>query len=105
MNTPSHSEKGFKYAIIAVVCFMLFLLFKVLAAREIISIDTYTYGGGFLMILVVIASLIGFFFSIRGLKDPNSMKKTIGIVVNAILIVLFVITTIVNAIDFSNSFS
>lgn len=105
MNTPSHSEKGYKFGIIAIVCFLLFLLFKALVAGEIVTVDTYTYGGGFLMILVIVASLIGFFYSMKGLKDPNSLKKTIGIIVNAVLIILFVVTTIVNAIDFSNSMS
>lgn len=105
MNTSSNSEKGFKFAIITLVFFLLFILLKVLAGRETISAETYTTYGGFVMLLVVVSSLIGFVFSMRGLKDPKSTKKIVGILVNSILMLLFVATTIANIIDFSDALS
>lgn len=103
MNTPSHSEKGFKFAIITVVFFLLFLLLKVLAAKEYVSVETYTYIGGFLMIVVAVSSIIGFIHSMRGIKERRSKKKIIGILVNSVLMLLFLATTIANIIDFSNA--
>lgn len=104
MNTSVNSQKGFQFGIIAIVCFLVFLLLKGMTGAEYISIDTYTYVGGFMMILVVVASLIGFFYAMKSLKEPNSMKKTLALIINTILLVLFVVTTIVNIIDFNNSF-
>lgn len=104
MSTSYNSIKGFQFGIIAIVCFLIFLLLKGLAGAEYISIDTYTYVGGFAMILAVVSSLIGFFYAMKSLKEPNSTKKTIGLIVNTILILLFLVTTIVNIIDFNNSF-
>ena len=104
MNAPSHSKKGFQFAIITIVTFLLFLLLQILAANEKISLDFYRYASGFLMILVFVSSIIGFVFSMRGLKEPNSLKKIFGIVANSILFVLFVVTVIMRFIDFNSSF-
>ncbi|WP_460218966.1 hypothetical protein [Psychroserpens sp. MEBiC05023] len=77
---------------------------QVLAATERISLDFYRYTSSFVIILVFTSSIIGFVFSIKGLKDPNSFKKLFGIVVNSILFLLFIATVIANIIDFNTSF-
>ncbi|WP_298896238.1 hypothetical protein [uncultured Psychroserpens sp.] len=101
--TSSHSKKGFQFAIITIVTFLLFLLLQLLAANEKISLDFYRYVSGFLMILVFVSSIIGFVFSMKGLKDPNSVKKIFGIIANSILFLLFVVTVIMRYIDFKSA--
>ncbi|MCD2258950.1 hypothetical protein [Psychroserpens luteolus] len=101
--TSSHSKKGFQFAIITIVTFLLFLLLQFLAANEKISLDFYRYVSGFLMILVFVSSIIGFVFSMKGLKDPNSVKKIFGIIANSILFLLFVVTVVMRYIDFKNA--
>ncbi|WP_298757602.1 hypothetical protein [uncultured Psychroserpens sp.] len=101
--TSLHSRKGFQFAIITIVTFLLFLLLQLLAANEKISLDFYRYVSGFLMILVFVSSIIGFVFSMKGLKDPNSIKKIFGIIANSILFLLFVVTVIMRYIDFKSA--
>lgn len=104
MTTGFYSNKGFQFGIIAIVCFLMFLLLKGIAGAEYISIETYTYLGGFMMILTVVSSLIGFFYVVKSLKEPKSTKKIIGMIVNVILILLFLMTTIINIIDSNSTF-
>ncbi|MDG5491973.1 hypothetical protein [Psychroserpens sp. SPM9] len=105
MNIPSNAKKGFQFAIITIVTFLLFLLVQILAANQIISINTYTFASGFIMILVFVSSIIGFIFSIKGRKEPNSFKKLFGIIANTILFFLFVATVIANIMDVFNAFN
>nr|WP_321235347.1 hypothetical protein [uncultured Psychroserpens sp.] len=100
MNKHSHSKKGFQFSIITIASFLLFLVFQVLAANEKVSLDFYRYTSSFLMILVFMASIIGFVFSMKGLKDPSSFKKLFGTIVNSILFFLFVATVIAKLIEF-----
>lgn len=102
MNTAYNSKKGFQFAIITIVAFLLFLLLQILAANEFVSLDLYRYTSGFLMIVVFTSSIIGFIFSIKGRKDPNTFKKIFGLIANTILFLLFVATVIANIMDFSN---
>ncbi len=104
MTTGYNSNKGFQFGIIAVICFVVFLILKRLAGAQHIAIDTYTYIAGFIMILTVVSSLIGFFFAMKSIKEPKSTKKTIGLCVNIVLIILFLVTTVINIIDFNSSF-
>ncbi|MEH6535988.1 MAG: hypothetical protein V7719_06320 [Psychroserpens sp.] len=103
MNTTNNSKKGFQFAVITIVTFLLFLAFQVLAANEKISLDFYRYASGFLMILVFTSSIIGFIFSVKGRKDPSSFKKIFGLIANTVLFLLFVVTVIVRFIDFQNT--
>ena len=104
MITEYNSNKGFQFGIITVVCFLIFLLLKGIAGAEYISIETYTYLGGFIMILAVVSSLIGFFYAMKSLKEPKSVKKMIGLIINIIFVLLFLVTTVINIIDFNNTF-
>jgi len=103
MNKHSHSKKGFQFAIITIVSFLLFLVFQILAATERISLEFYRYASGFTIILVFTSSIIGFVFSIKGLKDPNSFKKIFGLIANSILFLLFLATIVANIMDIKNA--
>lgn len=71
------------------MCFLAFILFQVLTASNKISEETYTYASSFFVVLVIVATIAGFVYRMKGLKEPISVKKTIGLLVNAFLIVLF----------------
>ncbi|OUS00950.1 hypothetical protein A9Q86_09375 [Flavobacteriales bacterium 33_180_T64] len=105
MSVRLNSHKGFKFAILAIGFFLVFVALKVLVTTENISIATYTNASAFIMLVVIICSIVGFIFSIKGRKDPNSIKKIIGLIINSILVLLFIATIVANVIDIQNSFS
>ncbi|MFT4611863.1 MAG: hypothetical protein ACJA1H_002216 [Glaciecola sp.] len=78
----------------------MFIVFQVLAARDNISEDTYTYASSFSISLVFVAVIAGFVYSMKGLKEPISVKKTIGLLVNAILMLLLLGVIVANVMDF-----
>lgn len=71
------------------MCFLAFILFQGLAASNETPEETYTYASSFFVVLVIVATIAEFVYSMKGLKEPILVKKTIGLLVNAILIVLF----------------
>jgi hypothetical protein len=76
------------------------IVFQVLAVRDNISEDTYTYVSSFFVSLVFVAAIASFVFSIKGLKEPISVKKIIGLSVNALLILLLIAVIVANVINF-----
>ncbi len=100
MAKSSNSNKGFQFAIITLVSFLLFLVFQLLAANNSISVDIYSNVSSFLIILIITTSILGFTFSIKGLKDPRSFKKAFGIIINSILCVLVVATVVSKLLGF-----
>jgi hypothetical protein len=57
------------------VCFLAFILFQVLAASNKISEETYTYASSFFVSLVIVATIAGFVYSMKGLEEPISVKN------------------------------
>ena len=100
--TTTHSNKAFWFAIIAISFLVVFFLLKNLVGTEKVPTDNYTYFSAFTMLLVVLFSFIGFIYNLRGLKEPRSWKKVSGLIINSIFMLLFVITTIANVIEFLN---
>ncbi|TXE20218.1 hypothetical protein ES692_00010 [Psychroserpens burtonensis] len=100
MNPNKNSNKSFQFAIITIVCFGVFIVFQVLAARDDISEETYTYASSFFVSLVFVAAIASFVSSIKGLKEPISVKKIIGLSVNALLILLLIAVIVANVMDF-----
>lgn len=102
MNPNKNSNKAFQFAIISMVCFLIFVLFQFLAASNEISEDTYTYASSFTISIIFIAAIVGFINSIKGLKEPNSVKKIIALLVNVVLILLLVGVIVANVMDVSH---
>ena len=100
MNPNKNSNKSFQFAILTIVCFGMCIVFQVLAVRDNISEDTYTYVSSFFVSLVFVAAIASFVFSIKGWKEPISVKKIIGLSVNALLILLLIAVIVANVINF-----
>jgi len=54
---------------------------------------------GLLTIGAGIAAIIGLVKSLKGIKEPNTIKKIIGIIINFGIVALFVSILIANIID------
>ncbi|MFD2917722.1 hypothetical protein [Psychroserpens luteus] len=102
MNPNKNSNKSFQFAIITIVCFLIFIVFQFLAGSDKISEETYTYASSFSISLVFVAGIAGFIYSMKGLKEPISVKKIIGLLVNSILILLLVGIIVASVKDISN---
>ena len=102
MNPSKNSNKAFQFAIITIVCFLIFVLFQFLAASNKISEETYTYASSFTISVIFIAAIAGFINSIKGLKEPSSVKKVIGLLVNAFIILLLIGAIAANVLDLNN---
>nr|WP_321225998.1 hypothetical protein [uncultured Psychroserpens sp.] len=99
MNPNKNSNKSFQFAIITIVCFLIFIVFQFLAASDKISEETYTYASTFSVSIIFVAAIAGFFYSMKGLKEPISVKKIIGLLVNAILILFLIGAIVFNIMD------
>ncbi len=103
MALKKDSDKAFNFALVTVALLLLFLLIKYLVGEERIAIEKYSFLSAFIMFLVVLSSMIGFFYNMKGLKsDPNSAKKIIGLILNGIFMLLFITTTVSNVMDLIN---
>ncbi|RKE95399.1 hypothetical protein [Ichthyenterobacterium magnum] len=101
--TQVKSNKGFKYAILCLALILMFIILQSLANSEVIGLNLYSVISGVCILLIFFFSIAGFIFSIKGIKDPNSYKKGIGLVVNSILIILLIITIVTNILDITKS--
>lgn len=103
MTLKKDSDKAFNFALITVGLLLIFLLVKYLVGEERIAIEKYSFISAFIMFLVVLCSMIGFFYNMKGLKkDPISVKKVIGFILNGVFMILFITTTVANVIDLIN---
>ena len=97
------SDKAFNFALITIGLLLIFLLIKYLVGEERIAIERYSFLSAFIMFLVVVSSIIGFYFNIKGFrKDPATAKKIISLILNGVFMILFVTTTVSNVIDLIN---
>ena len=92
-----NSHQGFYYGISGVVGIIILIIltqlvirFKSDALSILIGVLTFTIGA---------IGLVGIFKSILGIKEPNTPKKYIGIVINAGICILFVAVIITNVYD------
>jgi hypothetical protein len=80
---------------------LIFIVFQVLAASDKISEETYTYASSFFVSLVIVATIARFVYSMKGLKEPILVRKMIGLMVNAILILLFTVVIVIDPAELS----
>lgn len=94
-NTNSH--KGFNYSILGIGLILISIVltyFLNTFASDLASILI-----GVVAFAIGITSVIGFSNSLKGIKEPNTAKKIIGIIVNFGIVVLFLYVIISNGYD------
>lgn len=84
-----YSNLGFKLAIIALLSFIVILILKMAMFHS--GSENFQTMANYIMACIAVVSLVGTFNSFKGLKEPNSMKKIIGLIINFGLIVMYLI--------------
>ena len=92
-----NSHKGFKYGILGIGLILVLIILTQLL-NTLIS-DFASILIGLLTFAVGIISIIGFIKSIKGIKEPNTAKKIIGIIINFGIVILFLSVIIANIYD------
>lgn len=79
MNIPL-SHTGFKFALTALAFLAGFTLISSILFIEGIQLSSVLYG--LMMLIVICIGVVGLVASIRGLNDPNSLQKILGLFLN-----------------------
>ena len=101
MNKNSH--KGFKFGLISLIGFFgIIIITKYLnnSTNDLISVII-----GFLTLSIGVISIIGIINAIKGLKEPNTLKKIIGLVLNFGFVSFFLFVIFANLSDVYRLFS
>lgn len=102
INTNKNSHKGFRYGLICVFLFVTLVIFTKYFYRLMSDFDTIIIG--LLTLSSGLISILGLTKSIKGIKEPNTLKKIIGIVLNVGFVSLFLYIIISNVFDISKLF-
>ncbi|WP_426430890.1 hypothetical protein ACPX19_00665 [Winogradskyella sp. HB-48] len=92
-----YSQKGFKYAIYALSLFLIAIVFAVLTIK--LKYDSLSLVLGVLVISFGILGLLGFIASLKGIKEKNTIKKIVGLVINSCLTITILFILIANIYD------
>ena len=98
-----NSNKGFKYGMMSLILFIIFVIFTKYMNNS--TSDLYSLIIGFLTLSIGILSITGFIKSIRGIKEPNTPKKIIGMILNFGFISIFIFVLISNVLDVAKLFT
>ena len=98
-----YSQKGFKYAMYALSLFLIAIVFAVLTIK--LNYDSVSLVLGVLVISIGIFGLLGFIASLRGIKEKNTVKKLVGLVINSCLTITILIILIANIYDIYRAFN
>ncbi len=91
-----NSEKSFIYSLIVLALFIVMILMHIFQV-----IIKYDFSNLYSLISIVIMVLISFgsYYAFTGLRDKNSAKKFIGLILNTGYLILFISIMIVNIQD------
>ncbi len=92
-----NSHKGFKHGVLGIG--LILLLIVLTQITHLFKSDFGSLLIGLLTFAVGIISIIGFIKSLKGIKEPNTAKKIIGIVINFGIIMLFLSAIVANIYD------
>ena len=92
-----NSHKGFKYGILEIGLILILIILTQLL--NTLTSDFASILIGFFTFTIGIISIIGFIKSIKGIKEPNTAKKIIGITINFGVVILFLSVIIANIYD------
>ena len=97
-----NSHNGFKYGIIG----LLLIVTMIIMSKTLNNLNSNSSSIiiGLLTIGAGIISIIGLIKSLRGIKEPNTFKKIIGIIINLGIVMLFIYVIAANVSDLYNTF-
>ena len=98
-----NSNKSFEYAILGVGLILVIIILTILLNTS--KYDFISLLIGLLTFVIGIIGVIGSIVSIKGLKEPNTVKKIIGIILNFGIVILFLSVIIANIYDMYKAFS
>lgn len=98
-----YSQKGFKYAMYGLSLFLIAIVFAVLTIK--LKYDSVSLVLVVLVISVGIFGLLGFIASLKGIKEKNTLKKVVGLVINSCLTIAILIILIANIYDIYIAFN
>lgn len=96
-----NSHKGFKYGIFGISLILILIILTQLL--NTLKSDFASMLIGLLTFVVGMISIIGFTKSLQGIKEPNTIKKIIGIIINFGIVILFFSVIITNIYDIYNA--
>lgn len=97
VKSKTYSNKGFKYCIIGISLIFILVLVLLITSPNVSDFESLLIG--FLVFTLGIISIIGLLASIKGLKEPNTVKKIIGLIFNFGIVLLFLAVIIGNIYD------
>lgn len=98
MNTKNiNSHKGFTFGLISLIGFVGLVLITKYLNNSTNSLASVVIG--FLTISIGIISIMGIIYSIKGIKDPNTSKKILGLLLNLGFVTFFLYVIIANVLD------
>jgi glucan phosphoethanolaminetransferase (alkaline phosphatase superfamily) len=75
----TYSNKGFKSGIVLLVLFFSLILFWFFS---FIAFEIFFTIRRILIVIIMIVVIIGIVYSLKGIREPNTLKKIIGLVLN-----------------------
>jgi len=98
-----NSLKGFKYGIISCGLMVIFIILTKTFSNHHGDFTTALIGG--LSVGIGGVGVVGLVHSLKGIKEPTTVKKYIGIIINLSIVVLFLCMIFANAYDTYKLFS
>ncbi|WP_157514650.1 hypothetical protein [Mangrovimonas sp. TPBH4] len=97
-NLNRYSQSAFKYGIIRLLLLINVFLYSSLFQKIQYSLESnfkiFDEIIGVLSLTTIIIGIIGFMKSMKGLKEPNTPKKIIGLIINSGITILFIVMII-----------
>lgn len=95
--THKNTHKAFKLSIVCIVLtFLIAILSSLHESPHFYTISTII---GVLTLIIGIFSIIGFFSSMKSLKEKKSFKKIIALIVHISFVLLFIYMLVANSKD------
>jgi len=91
------SNRGFKYAMIALLLFVVIIISNMAMFHS--GSDIFPMIVGFVFLMIVIIAIVGLVYSLKGIREPNNLKKFVGLLINCGFIALFIFVIIANIMD------
>lgn len=82
------AKKGFNHAMIGLILFA--LAFAITFFNAAVNSEFLKLMTAMLYIVGMLIGVLGFFCSVKGLREPHSMHQIVGITVNGIFVVMLI---------------
>lgn len=96
-----YSDNGFKWSLTTMSVFIIFIILHVI--QEFVKVN-FSNLYGILLILIVIFTIVGAIDSIKGIKEPNTLRKFFGLILNSGYAALLIFIIIGNILDMYKAF-